>query len=142
MMQVYMHQVVVAIVHYVSHHDYKQHPHLGGNLSLFFLIIIGAQGDSSREPYQCTHTVLLAHASVVHDYRDRYQKSQGGRIGITLNSDWSVPLTDSQADRDAAQRNLDFMLGISVSQQSIHLVKSVYIYLFVCLKVGLRIRSF
>jgi beta-glucosidase len=57
------------------------------------------EGDSSREPYQCTHTILLAHASVVHNYRKNYQKKQGGLIGITLNSDWAVPLTDSQAGK-------------------------------------------
>lgn len=34
-----------------------------------------------------------------------------GFISITLNSDWSEPLTNSQDDIDAAQRSMDFMLG-------------------------------
>lgn len=39
------------------------------------------------------------------------QASQKGLLGITLNSDWFVPVSKEKADRDAAQRALDFMFG-------------------------------
>jgi beta-glucosidase len=39
------------------------------------------------------------------------QASQKGLIGITINSDWFVPVSNDKSDRDAAQRALDFMFG-------------------------------
>lgn len=39
------------------------------------------------------------------------QESQKGLIGITLNSDWFVPVSKKKSDRDAARRALDFMFG-------------------------------
>nr|CAB3453926.1 unnamed protein product [Digitaria exilis] len=42
------------------------------------------EGDSTTEPYIVAHHLLLAHASVVSLYRDKYQVEQGGRIGLTL----------------------------------------------------------
>ncbi|XP_021832728.1 cyanogenic beta-glucosidase-like, partial [Prunus avium] len=42
-------------------------------------------GDSSTEPYLVTHHQLLAHAAAVKLYKNRYQASQNGVIGITLN---------------------------------------------------------
>lgn len=66
---------------------------------------------SNSEPYQVAHNLILAHAKAVHAYRENYQSNQGGRIGITNNCDWREPLTNSQADKDAAQRALEFFLG-------------------------------
>jgi len=68
-------------------------------------------GNSSTEPYIVSHNVLLAHARAVQLYRAQFQRSQNGFIGITLNCDWSEPLTDSAADILAAGRHLDFQLG-------------------------------
>lgn len=39
------------------------------------------------------------------------QNTQKGQIGVTLNSAWLVPLSQSKADRDAVSRGLDFMYG-------------------------------
>ncbi|KAL5164729.1 Cyanogenic beta-glucosidase [Glycine soja] len=36
--------------------------------------------------------------------------SQKGLIGITLNSDWYVPVSKEKSDQDAARRGLDFMV--------------------------------
>jgi len=69
------------------------------------------EGDSSTEPYLCAHHVLLSHAAAVHEYRTKYKQEQGGEIGITLNCDWTVPLTESSEDQAAAQRHLEFQLG-------------------------------
>ncbi|GLT49780.1 hypothetical protein SLA2020_233130 [Shorea laevis] len=68
-------------------------------------------GDSGTEPYLVSHHQLLAHAAAVDLYRQKYQEIQEGTIGITLNSHWFVPLSDSKHDQEAAQRALDFMFG-------------------------------
>ncbi|PQQ01830.1 beta-glucosidase 12 isoform X1 [Prunus yedoensis var. nudiflora] len=47
-------------------------------------------GDSSTEPYLVTHHQLLAHAAAVKLYKNRYQASQNGVIGITW---FAEPLT-------------------------------------------------
>ncbi|KAI4333183.1 hypothetical protein L6164_018021 [Bauhinia variegata] len=65
-------------------------------------------GDSSTEPYLVAHHQILAHASAVKVYRDKYQVSQKGQIGITLNSLWIIPLSQSQANKDAATRAMAF----------------------------------
>ncbi|KAL2657137.1 hypothetical protein AAZV13_04G163200 [Glycine max] len=39
------------------------------------------------------------------------QASQKGLIGITLNSDWYVPVSKEKSDQDVACRGLDFMFG-------------------------------
>ncbi len=66
---------------------------------------------SNSEPYLAAHHLLLAHAQAVDIYRKHYQKEQGGQIGITNNCDWREPLTDSDLDKQAAQRALEFFLG-------------------------------
>lgn len=64
------------------------------------------------DPYRAAHNLLRAHASAVKVYREEYQKQQGGKIGITLNSDWAIAEPQSGADGLAAvQRYLDFNLG-------------------------------
>ncbi|CAL9768055.1 unnamed protein product [Musa acuminata subsp. burmannicoides] len=76
-------------------------------------ILVGncTAGNSGREPYVVAHHQLLAHAAAVKLYRDKYQGSQKGRIGITLTTTWFIPLSDSKSDVDAAQRILDFNYG-------------------------------
>lgn len=66
---------------------------------------------STAEPYEAGHQLLRAHARAVSVYRKEFQPHQGGRIGITNNCDWREPLTDSPADKAAAQRALEFFLG-------------------------------
>ncbi|KAK7314302.1 hypothetical protein VNO77_39518 [Canavalia gladiata] len=66
-------------------------------------------GDSSTEPYLVTHHQILAHAAAVKVYRDKYQISQKGQIGITLNSPWVMPLSQSKANINAASRALSFL---------------------------------
>ncbi|MDZ7401707.1 MAG: GH1 family beta-glucosidase [candidate division KSB1 bacterium] len=65
---------------------------------------------SNSEPYQAGHQMLRSHAKVVELYRTKYHY-QNGRIGITNNCDWREPKTDSDEDRAAAQRSLEFFLG-------------------------------
>ncbi|XP_061361379.1 cyanogenic beta-glucosidase-like isoform X1 [Gastrolobium bilobum] len=68
-------------------------------------------GDSGTEPYLAAHYQLLAHADAAKLYKTKYQASQKGFIGITLNSDWFVPVSKEKSDCDAARRALDFMFG-------------------------------
>lgn len=63
---------------------------------------------SSSEPYLAAHHVLLAHASAVEKYREKYQKIQGGSIGLVMSAPWYEPLEDSSEDRSAVDRILSF----------------------------------
>jgi beta-glucosidase/6-phospho-beta-glucosidase/beta-galactosidase len=44
-------------------------------------------------------------------YRNKYQKKQGGKIGIALNHDFGVPLTNSDADIQGTQVHNEFYMG-------------------------------
>ncbi|MBK6814113.1 MAG: beta-glucosidase [Saprospiraceae bacterium] len=79
---------------------------LGYGLGVF------APGKKSMDyPYQAGHNLLKAHAKAVATYRQKYQSTQHGRIGITNNCDWREPLTESPADKAAAERALEFFLA-------------------------------
>ena len=71
-------------------------------------------GDSATEPYIVAHNVLRAHAKAVARYRLMKQISPtllDGKIGITLNCDWAEPFTQSDDDKAAAERYLEFQLA-------------------------------
>ncbi|OIW05718.1 hypothetical protein TanjilG_23504 [Lupinus angustifolius] len=69
-------------------------------------------GDSGTEPYIVSHNQLLAHAAAVNIYRTKYQAIDKGTIGITLNTNWFIPLSEiSPHDIKAARRTLDFQYG-------------------------------
>ncbi|EFJ31690.1 hypothetical protein SELMODRAFT_169039 [Selaginella moellendorffii] len=74
-------------------------------------ILLCSKGNSATEPYTVAHNVLLSHAAAVRIYRTKYKARQGGTIGITLNSFWYEPLSNSTNNIAAAQRALDFELG-------------------------------
>ncbi len=65
---------------------------------------------SNSEPYLAGHQLILAHAKAYNLYKEKYSH-QNGVIGITNNCDWREPLTNSQADKDAAERALHFFLA-------------------------------
>lgn len=66
---------------------------------------------SNRYPYVAGHNMLLAHARAYRIYDQQFRATQKGQIGITNNCDWRQPATDSQADKEAAQRSLEFYFG-------------------------------
>ncbi|KAG8389061.1 hypothetical protein BUALT_Bualt02G0190100 [Buddleja alternifolia] len=68
-------------------------------------------GDSGVEPYLVAHHQLLAHAAVVKIYKEKYQESQKGKMGITLVARWMVPYSKESIHRGAARRALDFSFG-------------------------------
>ncbi|XP_028228504.1 beta-glucosidase 13-like [Glycine soja] len=79
-------------------------------------------GDSTTEPYVVTHHLILAHVAVVKVYREKFQASQKGQIGVTLNSAWVVPLVQSKEDREAAYRGLAFMYDCLYGQYGSFLI--------------------
>lgn len=68
-------------------------------------------GDSTVEPYVVAHHSILAHASVVRLYHQKYRAAQKGVVGMNIYSFWNYPFSDSPADVAATQRSLDFMIG-------------------------------
>ncbi|XP_072541141.1 lactase/phlorizin hydrolase [Salminus brasiliensis] len=63
-------------------------------------------------PYIVGHNLIKAHAEAWHLYNDEYRATQGGIVGITINSDWAEPRNPyKQEDRDAARRVVEFQIG-------------------------------
>jgi len=62
----------------------------------------------SEMPYQAGHNLLLAHALAAREFRNL---GMNGKIGIANNCDWREPLTDSETDRLASERALQFFYG-------------------------------
>ena len=78
----------------VSWLGYGQGIHAPGRCSPYMLSTCeanGGGGDSTREPYLVAHHLLLSHATAVKTYRDKYQKTQGGEIGLCINAGWAEP---------------------------------------------------
>ncbi|CDP06793.1 unnamed protein product [Coffea canephora] len=97
--------------------------------------VICEDGDPGREPYTVSRNLLLAHAEAVHLYRKKFKtyntlcklqsnvldrdnlfrqifvQAQGGQIGIVVYSSWFEPFTQSERNKEAAQRALDFQFG-------------------------------
>ncbi|XP_062079576.1 vicianin hydrolase-like [Humulus lupulus] len=68
-------------------------------------------GNSATEPYIVAHHLLLSHATAVKLYRQKYQRYQKGKIGITIVTHWFEPKHKTTADQRAASRALDFLFG-------------------------------
>ncbi|KAI5356404.1 hypothetical protein L3X38_009299 [Prunus dulcis] len=68
-------------------------------------------GNSATEPYIVSHNLLLAHATVVKLYKDKFQAQQGGQIGISLVGPYYEPYSGSAEDKAAVKRIMDFELG-------------------------------
>lgn len=63
--------------------------------------------------YYCAHHMLIAHAKAYHAYKDKFFASQGGRVGITLNSGFYYPKDPNNADDvQAAHAAFMFQFGI------------------------------
>ncbi|CAG9841134.1 unnamed protein product [Diabrotica balteata] len=62
--------------------------------------------------YVCARNVLLAHAKAYHNYNDNYKASQGGKVSMVIDTLWFEPGSDSDADKDAAERLLQFGFGL------------------------------
>ncbi|KAM3749355.1 hypothetical protein ACB098_05G178100 [Castanea mollissima] len=70
-----------------------------------------SSGDSEKEPFIVAHNMILSHAAAVGIYRTKYQKKQGGSIGIVMNAMWYEPISDSWEDKLAAERGQSFYMN-------------------------------
>lgn len=69
-------------------------------------------GDSSTEPWQVGHNILIAHGAAVKAYREEFKEKDGGIIGITLNGDWVEPWDPEEPkDVEACERKLEFAIS-------------------------------
>ncbi|KAJ0258001.1 hypothetical protein HA466_0068780 [Hirschfeldia incana] len=67
-----------------------------------------SQGNSETEPFIAAHNTILAHAKAVQIYQNKYKKEQKGSIGIVVQTSWFEPISDSIADKNAAERAQSF----------------------------------
>ncbi|KAL0320695.1 UNVERIFIED_CONTAM: Beta-glucosidase 18 [Sesamum radiatum] len=67
-----------------------------------------ASGNSDVEPLIAVHNMLLAHAKAAKLYRERFKLKVNGVIGITVLAFMYTPLTEDEADKEAADRALAF----------------------------------
>ncbi|XP_019083643.1 PREDICTED: beta-glucosidase 45 isoform X1 [Camelina sativa] len=67
-----------------------------------------SRGNSEIEPFIAAHNMILAHAKAVNIYKTKYQREQKGSIGIVVQTSWFEPISDSIADKDAAERAQSF----------------------------------
>ncbi|KAF0932311.1 hypothetical protein E2562_009570 [Oryza meyeriana var. granulata] len=70
-----------------------------------FGIINCTAGNSTVEPYVVAHNSILAHASALNLYRDKYHATQKGVVCINVYSFWNYPYSPSSADIAATQRS-------------------------------------
>lgn len=63
---------------------------------------VGGGGNSSTEPYIAAHHALLSHAYAAQTYRTKYQPTQGGIIGVDIDSSFALPYNASNPDDVAA----------------------------------------
>ncbi|GMH15691.1 hypothetical protein Nepgr_017532 [Nepenthes gracilis] len=70
-----------------------------------------SSGNSATEPYKVTHNLLLSHAAAFHLYKQRYQASQKGMIGLSVSSNWFIPINHTSSSFEAASRIFDFEIG-------------------------------
>lgn len=54
----------------------------------------GVKGGPAGQ-YKCGHNLLLAHAKAVKLYREKYLKTQGGKLSMALDGKWGYPYDPS-----------------------------------------------
>lgn len=62
--------------------------------------------------YQTMHHLILAHATVYQTYVKEFKAKQNGKVSIAISSTWGEPKTQNKQDIDAAERFMQFTLGI------------------------------
>ncbi|KAJ3649784.1 hypothetical protein Zmor_021507 [Zophobas morio] len=63
------------------------------------------------DSYKCAHTVLKSHARAYHIYDEEFRPTQNGRVSMVVDTDWFEPASDSDQDKEAAERKIQFNFG-------------------------------
>jgi beta-glucosidase len=66
--------------------------------------------EDTSQAYQTMHHLLLSHGKAVEVFR---QGSYPGQIGIVLNTDYSIPASQSEADLAARQRHYENLIALA-----------------------------
>nr|E3W9M2.1 RecName: Full=Cyanidin 3-O-glucoside 5-O-glucosyltransferase (acyl-glucose); Short=AA5GT; Short=Dc AA5GT; AltName: Full=Acyl-glucose-dependent anthocyanin 5-O-glucosytransferase; AltName: Full=Beta-glucosidase like protein; Short=DcBGLUL; Flags: Precursor [Dianthus caryophyllus]BAJ33501.1 beta-glucosidase like protein [Dianthus caryophyllus]BAL45928.1 acyl-glucose-dependent anthocyanin 5-O-glucosytransferase [Dianthus caryophyllus]BBD75328.1 acacyl-glucose-dependent anthocyanin 5-O-glucosyltr len=74
-------------------------------------LAFGDENTPASALYLSAHHLLLAHASATRLYRENYQASQRGFIGINVYAYDFIPETNTEVDVIAAKRARDFFIG-------------------------------
>ncbi|KAM7509811.1 hypothetical protein LguiB_008686 [Lonicera macranthoides] len=61
--------------------------------------------------FLATHNIILAHSAAAKLYKDTYQATQQGEVGISLVTQWFEPYDNTRQNKDAAKRALEFLIG-------------------------------
>ena len=76
----------------------------------------GISSNKGRDLYVAAKNILLAHGRVYRLYEEMYKPLYGGKLGITLNTDWFEPLNEDDPSHVAmAEQSQQFRLGIWAS---------------------------
>jgi len=67
------------------------------------------------KPYQCAHTILKSHAMAYRIYEAEFKATQGGKVGITIDSGWYEPASDKPEDIAAAERAVQFKVNTIIA---------------------------
>uniref|UniRef100_H2Y2D6 beta-glucosidase n=1 Tax=Ciona intestinalis TaxID=7719 RepID=H2Y2D6_CIOIN len=64
-------------------------------------------------PYIAAHNIIRAHAKAYRTYEKLYKGTQGGRVGMTMSTEWAEPKGQSavEVDYEATDRVMQFFLG-------------------------------
>ncbi|KAL9315587.1 hypothetical protein ACSQ67_016588 [Phaseolus vulgaris] len=64
-----------------------------------------------KQAYTVVHNYILCHATAVKLYRENFQATQGGEIGLVIGSESFEPYSSKLEDVAAADRLTDFLIG-------------------------------
>ncbi|XP_023717245.1 myrosinase 1 isoform X2 [Cryptotermes secundus] len=62
--------------------------------------------------YLAIHTLIKSHSRTYHLYSNEFRDTQKGKVGISLNSRWYEPETESAADIEAAEKAIQYQFGL------------------------------
>ena len=84
------------------------------------------------KPYKVVHNILKAHATAYHIYKNEFNESQKGRIGLSADSWWYEPFDpNSEEDREAAERAMQFRVSVFIEDNIIFVLKKILIIIMI-----------
>ncbi|OVA17552.1 Glycoside hydrolase [Macleaya cordata] len=93
----------------VKHWTTINEPQLFANYG--YRVGLKPKGDNVNDPYDAAHNIILCHAAAAKLYKQNYQATQGGEIGISIVGQWFISHSTSPLDKEAADRANAFMVG-------------------------------